>query len=88
MKFIIQAKLYNILRHFYITPISSKVLTTKYPLRSTFNKKLWRYPMQVRRQTESCTITPRPWPAACLPLARLAASRSCLNRTVISGVPL
>ena len=73
-----------ILRHFYSTSISLKILTTKYPLRSTFNRKLWRYPLQVRRQTQSCTITPRPWLAACLPLARSAASRSYLNRTVIS----
>ena len=46
----IQAKS-HILRHFYIAPISSKILTTKYPLRSTFNRKLLRYPLQVRRQT-------------------------------------
>ena len=32
-----------------------------------------------------CTITPRPWPVACLLLARSAASRTCLNRTVISS---
>ena len=82
----IQAKPYNILRHFYITPISSKILSTKYPLRSTFNRKLWRYALQVRRQTQSCTITPRPWPAACLPFARSAGSRSCLIRTLISSL--
>ena len=75
----------NILRHFYITPTSSKILNTKYPLRSTFNRKLWRHPLQVRRQTQSCTISPRPV-AYLLPLARSTASTSCLNRTVISSL--
>ena len=79
---------YNILRHCYITPISSKILTTKYPLRSTFTRKLWRYLLQARRQTQSCIITPWPWPAACLLLARSAASRTCLNRTVISSLTI
>ena len=84
----IQAKPYSV-QHFttllYYTHIF-EILTTKYPLRSTFPRKLWRYPLQVRRQTQSCTITPRPWPAACLLLARSAASRTCLNRTVISSL--